>query len=168
MSYFLFGSFDSKYKQLTQSIKSYGNKKNVYFYFNEEINFYKDILRMCDEQNLRREMIFAMTSDNQPCNSSDLLFPYDKFTNEELFKDPTRNYFKKCCRDNIEILFDCLQRLMEIFCPKQISIFVVEGYDTDFQKKKCTLMEMKQDLLRQIEANSFIDSCIYEILNESE
>jgi hypothetical protein len=44
-----------------------------------------------------------------------------------------------------------------------MEIFVAEGYDDGFERKKCTLDEMKKDLLSQIEKTSFIDSCIYQI-----
>ena len=44
-----------------------------------------------------------------------MLFPFDKFTNEALFLDKSRDFFKKCCRDNIDILFDCLNKLIDSF-----------------------------------------------------
>lgn len=166
MSYFLFGSFDSlKEKQVIQNIKDYGKKKGVFFWFNEEINFYEDIFRMCNEQHSKKDILFTITSSNQPYNSSDLLFPYDKFTNEELFSDISGTYYKECCKNNIKILFDCLEKLLKLFQPNKIDIFVVEGYDTDFKRKKCTLTEMKMDILVQIETESFIKSCIYELAN---
>ena len=48
-------------------------------------------------------------------------------------------------------------------CPFHLEIFVVEGYDDIFERKNCTLKEMEEDLLYQIETESFIDSCIYQI-----
>lgn len=44
-------------------------------------------------------LAFAITSRNQPRNSSDVLFPFDKFTNEMLFSDESRNFYKKCCEE---------------------------------------------------------------------
>ena len=166
MSYFLFGGFNNKLsKQTIQSLKLYGNNRDVYFWFNEEINFYEDIHKMYHEQEIKKNCKFALTSKNQFHNSSDLLFPYDKYSNEKLFSDPTREYFKKCCENNINILFDCLKRLIELPNLDQIDILVVEGYDNNFIRKKCTLEEMRDDLLLQIEKTSFfINSCIYQIL----
>lgn len=60
-------------------------------------------------------------------------------------------------------VFDCLKNLTEVLNPLRMEIFVAEGYDDGFERKKCTLDEMKKDLLSQIEKTSFIDSCIYQI-----
>lgn len=164
MSYFLFGSFNSlEEEQVIQSIKEYGKAEGVFFWFNEEIDFYEDIFRMCNEQESQKDIVFAITSSNQPRNSSDLLFPYDKFTNEELFSDISRKYFKECCENNLKILFDCLKKLLELFQPNKIDIFVVEGYDDNFQRRECSIDDMFQDIENQV-INSFsIDSCIYEL-----
>ena len=163
MSYFMFGSLDSaKDKKKIQNVKAYGNERNVYFWFDDEITFYKDIQRMCTEQKSQGTILFAITSLNQHQNSSDLLFPYDKYSNEELFSDKSRKQFKKCCSDNLNIVFDCLKNLTETLNPLRMEIFVVEGYDDSFERRKCTLDEMKKDLLSQIEMTSFIDSCIYQ------
>lgn len=166
MSYFIFGSFDLiQNKRSLQDVKRYGKQRDVYFWFDEEITFYKDILQMCMEQKSCGKVKFALTSFNQKHNSSDLLFPYDKFTNEELFKDKSRKVFCQCCKNNLSIVFDCLQNLIEISTPTHLEIFVVEGYDDAFQRKIYTLNEMEEDLLRQIETDAFIDSCIYQIHN---
>lgn len=162
MSYFLFGSFDSTYdKELIQQVKSYANEKNIYMWFNEEITFYKEIQRMLEEQESDGDSIFAITSENQPRNSSDALFPFDKFSSDVLFADKSRNFYKQCCRDNIRILFDCLKNLIDSLHIRQVEIFVVEGYDDIFQKKVCNIDELKQDLLCQIEDKVSIESCIY-------
>lgn len=162
MSYFLFGSFNAIHnKKLLQQIKSYGNKNNIYVWFNEEIAFYKEIQRMLEEQKSKGNITFAITSKNQPRNSSDVLFPFDKFTNEMLFSDESRNFYKKCCEDNLDILFDCLKKLVDLLYIRQAEIFVVEVYDDTFCKKICSMDEMKKDLLCQIENNVFIDSCVY-------
>ncbi len=164
MSYFLFGSFDvSQSKSFMQVTKSYGERKNVYFWFDEEITCYQDLPKMCLEQNSCGNVRFAVTSFAQKYNSSDLLFPYDQYTAEELFRDRTREYFCQCCRNHLNTLFECLRKLMEVSALSGFEIFVVEGYDDAFQRKSCTLDEMKEDILLQIEAASFIDSCIYQI-----
>ena len=90
---------------------------------------------MLIEQESKGNTKFVITSKNQPCNSSDVLFPFDKYTNEVLFADKSRNFYKKCCRENIDILFDCLKNLINLLHIKQIEIFVVEGYDDNFRRK---------------------------------
>ncbi len=75
----------------------------------------------------------------------------------------SREILYQCCRNNLNTLFDCLQKLMEVSTLSRLEIFVVEGYDDAFQRKRCTLNEMKEDILIQIETTSFIDSCIYQI-----
>ena len=96
MSYFVFGSFDSPNSEsLFDKIKKYGQNKGVYFWFNSEITFYPEIFKMCKEQASQKQVTFALTSSKQPSNSSDLLFPYDKFTNHELFSTGTRLFFNR-------------------------------------------------------------------------
>lgn len=143
------------------TLKEYGKSKDIYIWFNEEIDFYKDIQRMLLEQKSKGNILFAITSVKQPFNSSDVLFPFDKFTNENLFEDSTREYYKECCRNNLDIVFDCLEKMFFLFRIEQCEIFVVEGYDDFFLKKKFNLLEMKKDILTQIENNVSITSCIY-------
>lgn len=162
MSYFLFGSFNaSQDKKIVQDIKEYVKKKDIYIWFNEEITFYKEIQRMLLEQKAGGNIQFAVTSINQPHNSNDVLFPFDKVIQEVLFINGTRDCYKKCCRSNIDIVFDCLHKLMDSFDVRDGKIFVVEGYDDIFQRKKCNLDEMRSDLLMQIENEISIASCIY-------
>ena len=164
MSYFLFGSFESVYdKELLEQVKSYAFERSVYIWFGEEIAFYKEIHRMLEEQKSGGNIKFAITSENQPCSSSDVLFPFDKFSSDVLFADESRNFYKQCCRDNINILFDCLKKLIDILHNRQVEIFVVEGYDDVFRKEVCNLEELKQDLLCQIEDKVSIESCIYHV-----
>lgn len=165
MSYFLFGTFDlSGNKSALKTIKSYGKQQNIYFYLDNEIDFYDEIFRMCKEQNLDQKVIFSITSYNQPYNSDDLLFPYDKFTQEELFNDQTRKKFENYCEKNIEILFGFLQKMIDILNLNDLNIVVVEGYDTSFEKRRCSLNQLKENLLSQIEKEGFIQSCIYSII----
>lgn len=162
MSYFVFGTFSSIFeKKSIEQVRSFANGKNIFIWFGEEISFYKDINRMIEEQKSNGNIKFAITSKNQPRNSSDVLFPFDKFDSEVLFADKSRAFYKQCCRDNIEILFSCLKKLINTLHIKKIDIFVVEGYDDVFKKKMCSIDELKQDLLYQIEDKVLIDSCIY-------
>ena len=162
MSYFIFGSFYSTYdKEILQQVKSYANEKNIYIWLCEEITFYKEIQRMIEEQKSYGNIMFAITSEKQPRNSSDVLFPFDKFTSDVLFADESREFYKQCCRDNLDILFDCLKKLIDSLHVRYVEIFVVEGYDDIFRKEVCSIDELKRDLLCQIEDNVSIDSCIY-------
>lgn len=166
MSYFMFGTFyASCNKKVMQDVKSYGKERGTYIWFNEEITFYKEIQRMLIEQKARGNVSFAITSENQPYNSNDVLFPFDKFTDESLFSDITGGYYKQRCRDNIEVLFQCLNKLFVSFHAIQCEIFIVEGYDDNFQKKRMNVDKVKRDLLLQIEDYMSINSCIYYILD---
>lgn len=165
MSYFLFGSFDStKEPENFQDLKAYGTERNIYFWFDGEITFYEDIQRMCQEQKSGGTVKFAITSFGQRYNSSDLLFPYDKYS--ERLAGQSMEDFHECCRENLKLVFDCCEQLIAILEPMQLEIFVVEGYDDAFQRKRCSLDEMQEHLLMQIETTSFMDSCIYEIQND--
>ncbi len=162
MSYFLFGKFELiKDSNFIDTVKSYGEKRGVYFLFDDEITIYDEIFRMCDEQAIQGNTTFAVTSLNQPSNSSDLLFPFDKYTHDELFPDNTNEVFETYCRRNIECLFECLKALGEIGCFTPLTILVVEGCDDNFEKRTCTFEEMEDDILLQIGNNGYIDSCIY-------
>lgn len=162
MSYFLFGTFDTMHDNaVLKKVKELGEEKNIYIWFNEEIIFYEEIQRMLMEQKAEGKIKFAITSKLQPSNSCDVLFPFDKFTNEALFADETRSFYKECCRDNIDILFEFLNDLIKLLNIVQVVMFVVEGYDDTFHQKVCTIDDMKNDLLYQVENKVSIDSCIY-------
>ena len=149
MSYFLFGTFNEIFDQdMQEKVKKYGESEQLYIWFNEEITFYEEINRMLLEQGAKGNTIFAITSVNQRYNSDDVLFPFDKF-------------YKKCCQENLEILFTFFKKLKELSQTIQMKIFVVEGYDDMFFSKSCTLDEMKKDLLYQIEEKASINSYIY-------
>lgn len=104
-----------------------------------------------------------MTSRNQPNNSDDLLFPYDKYTNEQLFADKTREYFSQCCKENLKILFWYLKEMIQRLQPKLFDVFITEGYDCDFIKKSITLDEMEFDIQQQVLTSFSIESCVYQI-----
>lgn len=162
----MFGTFYASCdKRVMQDVKSYGKERDTYIWFNEEITFYEDIQRMLIEQKSEGNVKFAITSENQPYNSSDVLFPFDKVTSESSFSDRTREYYKKCCRDNMEMLFQCMNKLFVSFHAVQSEIFIVEGYDDNFQKKRLNIDKVKSDLLLQIEDYMSINSCIYYILD---
>lgn len=162
MSYFLFGAFNAVHnEEQLQQIKVYGWENDIYIWFDDEITFYKDIQRMLTEQKAKGTIRFAITSKNQMYNSSDLLFPFDKFESKTMFADGTGELYRRCCRDNLNILFDFLDKMFEIFHMEQTEIYIVEGYDVAFRKKVCSMEEMKEDILWQAEYTQDIESSIY-------
>lgn len=162
MSYFLFDAFNSvnNVKKL-QQIKANGLENDIYIWFDEKITFYKDIQRMLTEQKAKGKIRFAITSKNQMYNSSDLLFPFDKYESKVMFADGSGELYRRCCRDNLNILFDFLDNMFKAIYMEQVEIYIVEGYDVAFHKKVCGIEEMKEDILWQVEHTQNIDSSIY-------
>ena len=162
MSYFLFGAFNSvnNVKKL-QQIKANGLENDIYIWFDEKITFYKDIQRMLTEQKAKGKIRFAITSKNQMYNSSDLLFPFDKYESKVMFADGSGELYRRCCRDNLNILFDFLDNMFKAIYMEQVEIYIVEGYDVAFHTKVCGIEEMKEDILWQVEHTQNIDSSIY-------
>ena len=158
----MFGSINGvKNKGTLQQIKNYAKEKSIYIWFDEEITFYDEIYRMLNEQKTMGNITFAITSKNQPCNSSDVLFPFDKYDSKVLFSDETRTFFKRCCRENINILFECLDKLIVLCQTSKGEIFVVEGYDNEFEKIECSLKEVKENIIMQIEDKIAVNSITY-------
>ena len=162
MSYFLFGAFNSvnNVKKL-QQIKANGLENDIYIWFDEEITFYNDIQRMLTEQKAKGKIRFAITSKNQMYNSSDLLFPFDKYESKVMFADGSGELYRRCCRDNLNILFDFLDNMFKAIYIEQLEIYTVQGYDVAFHKKVRVIEEMKEDILWQVEHTQNIDSSIY-------
>lgn len=162
MSYFLFGAFNlvNNVKKL-QQIKANGLENDIYIWFDEKITFYKDIQRMLTEQKAKGKIRFAITSKNQMYNSSDLLFPFDKCESKIMFADGSGELYRRCCRDNLNNLFIFLDNMFKALYMEQVEIYVVEGYDVAFHKKVCSMEEMKEDILWQVEHTQNIGSSIY-------
>ncbi|WP_138305825.1 MULTISPECIES: hypothetical protein [unclassified Clostridium] len=165
MSHFIFGCFKSDVvvPQIADELKKMAQKKEVFIWFDNEIDFYSEISKMAKEQGGKGKVLFALTSRNQPCNSDELLFPYDKYTNEQLFADKTREYFSQCCQENLEILYWCLKEMVQRLRPKLFEVFITEGYDCDFTRKNITLDEMMLDIQQQVLTSFSIESCVYQI-----
>ena len=165
MSHFIFGWFNSAVlgSEITDELKKIAQKKDVFIWFDNGIDFYSDISKMIKEQGGKGKVLFALTSRNQPNNSDDLLFPYDKYTNEQLFADKTREYFSQCCKENLKILFWYLKEMIQRLQPKLFDVFITEGYDCDFIKKSITLDEMEFDIQQQVLTSFSIESCVYQI-----
>lgn len=166
MSYFLFGTFNAIYNEdMLQQIKASAKEKGIYIWFNDEKEIYNEIQRMLMEQKSKGNTKFVITSQYQPYNSSDVLFPFDKFESDVLFADKSRSFYKECCKENLDILFECFKNLFNSLNASQMEIFVVEGYDDNFSRKICNIDEVKRDLLFQIENELSIKSCIYFVNN---
>lgn len=168
MSHIVFGDFklDIMNEHSFEKIKKEAYSKGVLFHFNDEISFYKDISRMIQENaEINNNCTFCITSSNQEFNSDDLLFPYDKYTDNELFPyGDDRKHFEKLCFQNIMILKYAISSLREVLNVSNLRVFVVEGYDDNFTTLKCTDTEMIKDVFEQV-INSFnLYSKIYKII----
>lgn len=162
MSYFLFGTFDALVEQRKiDKLKISGKEKGIFIWFNEEITCYSEIQRMLKEQKSNGKIAFSITSMNQPHNSNDVLFPFDKFSSEELFSDKSRTCFKKISESNLNTLFEYLYEMTTLLEPKNFEMFVVEGYDDSFQRKEMDLSQIRNEMLEQIVKTVAIESCIY-------
>ncbi|MCM1386778.1 MAG: hypothetical protein NC231_05595 [Bacillus sp. (in: Bacteria)] len=162
MSYLLFGSFNaSQNEKILKELNRYIKRGDIYIWFNKEINFNNDIQRMLEEQNSNGNIQFLVTSMNQPHNSDDLLFPFNKVRKEVLFADKTGEYYRIHCKYNINALFNGLYMMKKLYNMKDWEIFVVEGYNNIFQKTECNLAGMREDLLMQIEDKISIAPHIY-------
>ena len=163
MSHFLFGEFDTKQKiELEKEI--YTNR-DFFYWFNQQVDFCDDVIKMMGEnQKSKKENWFLITSKLQMKNSEDILFPYDKYSNEELFPEgEDRRYFEESCSQNLHLLSESLEQFVKDMQPTYLRIFVTEGYDNAFELEECTINMMIEDLQKQI-INSFsIASKIYDI-----
>lgn len=168
MSHIVFGDFkiDLMNEACFEQIKKNAYSKGVLFHFNDEVSIYKDINRMIQENDdTSNNCIFCITSNNQEFNSDDLLFPYDKYTDDELFPyEDDRKHFEELCFQNIMTLKNTISSLREVLNVSNLRVFVVEGYDDNFITMKCTNAEMIQDIFYQV-INSFnLRSKIYKIV----
>lgn len=167
MSHILFGDFMISYEnyQKIDKVKQCLSQKGIRLYIDNEINFYSDIQLVLSEQSENKHrQIFCLTTDNQPTNSEDLLFPYDKYSNEELFPNgEERNIFNEFCKNNLEEFKQGIKCILEFVEIKKIRIFVTEGYDNQFEILHCSIDEMINHMLKQVISAYYIDSAIYYI-----
>jgi hypothetical protein len=169
MSHILFGDFVTKQFNLEQinNIKSYSSERSIYYWFNKEINFYSDIHTMLKEQlELENSINFCITTSLQPTNSDDLLLPYDKYNSKTLFPNGVneRKDFNKYCKVNLDNFYNTFLYFYRTLNPERIRVFITEGYDCNFEVKKCTIEMMIQDIEIQVMESHMLDSIIYEII----
>lgn len=167
MSHILFGDcriLEENYVKFDK-VKKYLSDRGIKLYINNEINFYNDIHEILAEQKIDNKRIkFCFTSDNQLTNSDDLLFPYDKFSNEELFLDgDNRNVFKEICMKNLNYFQLSLEYFFKTIEPKEARIFVTEGYDNRFSEIHCNIDVMIKHIFKDVISSHFLDSTIYYI-----
>lgn len=168
MSAFLFGDFylESLDKEQLKEIKRYFKQKEAYIWFDSEMDFYDGIKTMLQENCYsKNNHSFAITTKRQPKNSHDLLFPWDKYENEELFPpdDYDRKTLQKLCNKNLEIFQDLFVKFLEVICLKCVRVFVVVGYSPEFSVEQFTVQEMIDDLKGQVPDRIMLDPVIYEI-----
>lgn len=164
MSHFLIGEFVTN-RIIESEQRTYGNK-DIYYYFNQKTDLCKDVCDTVKENvKLPEHDWFLITSKLQGKNSDDVLFPYDKYSNEELFpSDGDREFFEEKCISNLRLLFESLSQFIEDMNPVDLRIIIVQGYDTVFKEEKCTLETMFEDLQNQAINTYFLDSKIYNIV----
>ncbi len=171
MSHILFGTcrIDSENTGKIDIVKRDMSKFGIKLWFDDEIDFYDDIQTMIIEQNNNSEYnyIFCITTNNQPTNSDDLLFPYDKYSYKELFpKGNDRNKFNDYCKKNMNKLHKFFLYFTKIVYPQNIKVFLTEGYDDQFDFLFCSIDEMISHILKQVEESHFLNSTIYHIKHE--
>ena len=109
-------------------------------------------------------IVFCITSESQPKNSDDVLFPYDKFPDQMLVhRGADRLDFVQRCRDNLNLLRNGLRDFIEKYSPARLRVFVSDGYDPEFECAKTTLEEMLDDLEAQVIEDFFLEAKVYEI-----
>lgn len=166
MSHIIFGDFykmdinNNVIIELRNELSFY----EMYIFINDEITFYDDIIRMFNENTEKSNNVrFCLTSNNQKYNSEDLLFPYDKYSNDCLFPNgiDDRQEFEKICLSNLEILNSGIMKLREILKPNNLRLFVTEGYDDEFEKLQCNQDELMYDIGKQVTKTFHLKSKIY-------
>jgi len=163
MSHFLFVGFITK--QIIRSVKKTYTNKDIFYLFNQKIHFCNDVMKVIQEhKKSRSENWCLITSKLQKTNSQDILLPYDKYSQQDLFPNGAdRMVFENTCFDNLNAFHANFLEFMEDIKPFSLRIFVVEGYDNDFTEKNCTLDTMIQDLESQATKTFFFESTIYNI-----
>jgi hypothetical protein len=171
MSYFLFGDFSSDLfiEKNINNLNSVAKEKGIYFHFNGDINFYDGIHTMLNEHSMpQNDIQFCVTTKSQlAANSHDLLLPWGVYDTEVLFPNGSedRREFDNICKKHHSIFEEIYYKFLLILKPKNLRIFVTEGYDSpeEFIECQCKSEYMFKDFERQIIESCDLDSKIYEI-----
>lgn len=171
MSHILFGDFFSeKTDSLSkEKIRAKLAEDDVYIFFDEQMNFYNDVFQMLAENKSNNSNTsFCLTSINQKYNSDDLLYPFDKYGEDELFPDGTegdREWYEQLCLQNLTQLQNSVTKILEFLEVKFFRIFITDGYDTELDVCCCTIEEMIKDIYRQVTEDIGLNSKIYLLEN---
>ncbi|MDO4721068.1 MAG: hypothetical protein Q4A78_10440 [Peptostreptococcaceae bacterium] len=163
MSYYLFGSFSSKHRSdeqirlLRETLKSRG----VFVHLDEDLDwakparedlFWGDVKEVLKEHPCSHPYHFTFSSADQPCNGHDMLFPWDRYSFEELYPNGTddRSTFMECAAQILDRTKWALQQLILYFQVREMRVFIDGGFDNTFEVVSCTLEEMFEELKRQM------------------
>ncbi len=167
MSHIIFGDFnkDLVNQHMKNELKYALLLNGILIYLNEEVNFDTDVERMLKENSINlNKGVFCITSADQKYNSEDMLFPYDNYSEDELFPNgEDRTMFEKICFDNLQTLNKGIIKLRDILQPKNLRIFVTVGYDDNFKILKCSQNAMIEDIGKQVITSFNLESKIYEL-----
>ncbi|MCI8670034.1 MAG: hypothetical protein HFI34_11045 [Lachnospiraceae bacterium] len=165
MSHMLFGDFNYKAdKEQKYSLKRNMESNKILLFFDEEVENFKEVTQMLNENTKGYNSRFCITSVLQKYNSDDILFPYDKHSDEDLFPNgDDRKHFEKLCYNNLKILQNVIETMKQKLDIDILRIFVVEGYDTNFVLEDCNIYQMINSIYLQIKESFFLESSIYKI-----
>ncbi len=167
MSHIVFGECNATNKaiELFREKISQINNNEILFWSGDGVNSHSEIHQMINENGGRKgNHIFYFTTINQPPNSDGLLFPYEKYSQKELFPDNNdRIFFEKKCQEVLSKFIEIIEIMLYTTDIDNIRIFIAEGYDNEFNEKKCTTNEMMKHLLQEIKTSFSIDSVIYKL-----
>lgn len=168
MSHIIFGDFIRKSidKHMENELKNALLLDGILVYLNEEVDFNTDVIRMLKENSIdSNHKLFCITSIEQKYNSENLLFPYDNYSEDELFPDKEdRVVFEKVCFKNLQLLDKGIKKLRDILLPEKLRIFITMGYDDNFTTLKCTQEAMIEDIGKQVITSFNLESKIYELI----
>lgn len=166
MSHIMFGLVDSCNFNTDKSyvIEQNGDiNDGIYFLTGSDIPNLNTILTMFSENNIQTEnhCIFMLSSELQPHNSDDLLFPYSKYENDELFISP--NNFEDKSKENLHTTFCAIEKILRKFKTHKILLAITESYDNNFIYNECSMKDAETDILRQVLDGYYIESAFYSI-----
>lgn len=166
MSHFLFGDFSTCMhdKLLTKKLREQLHASGVLLYLDDEIDFCQDIRIMLRENACQNQRCFILATELQRYNSDDLLFPYEKYSEEYLFPAGNdRSTFNRACLENLKTLEWSLSTIIDVYQASFFRVFVVDGYDDEFEIRTCDISQMMDDIANQVERSLSLNSVIYRV-----
>lgn len=164
MSHFIFGTFclDETKKYIVEDLKEELSAWGIILTVNE-FPYFEDISRMLNENLYASDVTkFALSSVRQPYNSDDILYPYDKYSNQELFDDSDNQIkFKELCLNHLNVLKKIINTINDNPYTTKVQIMISEGYDNHFLTQYMTVEEMVRDIYSQVISSFSLESKIY-------